>query len=230
VFNVDSLEFKNGMTELPEYAFEYCKNIKEVYLPASINLIKKGAFFDCDNIKHFMSPGLEIVEEKAFGDTWIEGIESAGLELVVESTTDLDLYKLPGTTGILFDTTKSDLGGANSDYTVCTYISPKEDNSRLILYKCNEKQKWANIGDWGRYTYLIHHRTISISPYAFSGHYDFGNIGCYPYGDENHQLKYIGRNAFKDNNKLLSFYFPRTGTVTSLGPGAFQGCTRLSGI
>jgi hypothetical protein len=59
---VDSLEFKNGMTELPEYAFEYCKNIKEVYLPASINLIKKGAFLECDNLKYFASPGLKMIE------------------------------------------------------------------------------------------------------------------------------------------------------------------------
>lgn len=230
VFNVDSFEFKNGMTELPEYAFEYCKNIKEIYLPASINLIKKGAFFDCDNIKHFMSPGLEIVEEEAFGNTWIEGTESAGLQLVVDGTTDYDLYKLPGTTGILFDTATVDLGGVNSSYTVCTYISPKEDNSRLILYKCNEKQTWPSIlSDGGRYRYQIHHNTISISPYAFSGNYDFGNIGCLD-NTVDYQLKYIGRNAFKDNNLITTFKFPKNGTVTYLGPGAFQGCTRLSEV
>lgn len=229
VFKVDSLEFKNGMTELPEYAFEYCKNIKEIYLPASINLIKKGAFLECNNIKHFMSPGLEVVEEEAFGNTWIEGIESAGLELVVAGTTDYDLYKLPGTTGILFDTTNADVGGANSDYTLCTYISPKEDNSRLILYKCNEKQTWPNIGEGGRYRYQIHHNTISISPYAFSGNYDIGNLGCWD-ETEAYQLKYIGRNAFKDNNKLVTFKFPEDGIVTYLGPSAFQGCTRLSEV
>lgn len=238
VFKVD-LEYNNHMTELPEYAFEFCKGIKEVYLPASINLIKKRAFLDCDNIKHFASTGLEIVEEEAFGDTWIEGIESDKLEdtasIVVSHSRVPGLYKVPLTTGIYFDKTGASLGGLTPNHSVCTYISPKTDNSVLILYKCNEHQK-GGIGD-GRYMYSIHPNTISISPYAFSGNYDFGNIGYYADAQWaesdvpiDGKLEYIGKAAFYDNSRLKAFRFPKKGTTSFLGAYAFYGCTRLSEV
>jgi hypothetical protein len=42
-FNVDG-SYNSSLTELPTFTFEFCKNLEEVYLPASITAIKKGAF------------------------------------------------------------------------------------------------------------------------------------------------------------------------------------------
>lgn len=239
IFNVDSIQYQNGMTIIPQYAFEFCKNIEEIHLPHSITLIDKGAFLACQNISHFTSPGLKVVHEKAFGDTWIEGIESDKLEstasIVSNHSMAHKLYKVPSTTGIYFDKTAASLGGLTPNHTVCTYISPKTDNSVLILYKCNEHQK-GGIGV-GRYMHPIHPNTISISPYAFSGNYDFGNIGYYADArwDESDvpidgKLEYIGRAAFYDNQRLMTFRFPNKGTTSFLGDHAFYGCKRLSEV
>jgi hypothetical protein len=139
------------------------------------------------------------------------------------------LYKKIGTTGILFDIPGSSSGGLNKNYTLCTYISPTIDNAKLILYKCNNKQTGGT--GIGRYGYSLHNKTVSISPYAFSGNYDFGSIGCY--SDINAEisednLNYIGDFAFKSNARMTQFRFPLNGIVDYLGEGAFYGCTRLS--
>jgi hypothetical protein len=153
--------------------------LEEVYLPASITKIKSNAFKSCLALKKFAAPGLQIVEKGAFDGTWIEGTTSDSTELIEAGTTygESNLYKKQGTTGVLFDIPGTNLGGLNKKYTMCTYISPMPDNTSLILYKCNEKQIGGSGA--GRYAYSLHHKTISISPYAFSGNYDFGNIGCY---------------------------------------------------
>jgi hypothetical protein len=153
--------------------------LEEVYLPASITKIKSNAFKSCLALKKFAAPGLQIVEKGAFDGTWIEGTTSDNTELVINGTTygERDLYKKIGTTGILFDIPGINFGGLNKNYTLCTYISTSPNHTNLILYKCNKKQIGGAAG--GRYLYSIKTDTISISPYAFSGNYDFGNIGCY---------------------------------------------------
>jgi hypothetical protein len=156
---------------------------------------------------------------------------------VLESTTygEPKLYKKSGTTGILFDIPGTSFGGLNKNYTMCTYISPTIDNTNLILYKCNDKQI-GGTGD-GRYQYSIHPKTISISPYAFSGNYDFGNIGCYSDVRMSESdvpiessLRYIGEGAFYNNSRLMSFRFPKNSTVSYLGSHAFYNCKRLSEV
>jgi hypothetical protein len=202
-------------------------------LPASITKIESKAFRSCNNLKHFVSPGLQIIERGAFEETWVEGTTSDNTELVEEGTTygEPNLYKKKGTTGIFFDVPGTSLGGLNKNHTMCTYISPTIDNTKLILYKCNNKQTGGT--GIGRYGYSLHHKTVSIAPYAFSGNYDFGNIGCY--SDINarvsvDKLNYIGECAFKDNSRLTSFRFPKQGRVSYLGPYAFCNCKRLSEI
>jgi len=44
------------------HTFKYCAKLVEVHLPASITHIEKGAFHECDNLKHFASPGLKTIE------------------------------------------------------------------------------------------------------------------------------------------------------------------------
>lgn len=230
IFNVDS-EYKSSLSTIPKGTFSTCSRLEEVYLPASITKIESKAFRNCNSLKHFASPGLQIIEQGAFEETWVEGTTSDNTELVRNGTTygESDLYKKTGTTGILFDIPGTNFGGLNKNYTLCTYISTSPNHTNLILYKCNKKQIGGAAG--GRYLYSIKTDTISISPYAFSGNYDFGNIGCYSdynTGVSQDRLNYIGDFAFKSNTRLLTFRFPSYGSVNYLGEGAFYGCIRLS--
>jgi hypothetical protein len=54
---VDS-EYKSLLSTIPEGTFSTCSRLEEVYLPASITKIESKAFRNCNNLKHFASPGL----------------------------------------------------------------------------------------------------------------------------------------------------------------------------
>jgi hypothetical protein len=128
------------MSTIEKGVFSYCTGLRHVTLPSSIHTIDTEAFDACNNISYFNSPGLKVVMNDAFKNTWLEGMKSGDLELVYETTNGYygkSLYRKPYTTGIFFDTTSANLGGLESKYTMCTYISPKLDNSVFILYKCN---------------------------------------------------------------------------------------------
>jgi hypothetical protein len=226
------------MSKINKGVFSYCTGLRHVLLPSSINTLETESFDSCDNIMYFNSPGLKVVMNDAFKNTWLEGMESKNLELVHKTTNGYyggSLYRKPYTTGIFFDTTSANLGGLESKYTMCTYISPKTDDSVLILYKCNTAQKGGT--GTGRYLYPINKDTISISPYAFSGNYDFGNIGCYSdvrmsESDvpADSKLEYIGYAAFYDNDRIMTFRFPKKSITSYLGSYAFCGCNNLSEV
>jgi len=40
-----------GTTEIPDYAFKNCQQIKEVIFPSSLETIGKQAFYNCTNLK-----------------------------------------------------------------------------------------------------------------------------------------------------------------------------------
>lgn len=48
---LESVDLPKGLKVLPAYCFDECKNLKEVFLPDSLELIGKGAFNGCDKVK-----------------------------------------------------------------------------------------------------------------------------------------------------------------------------------
>ena len=48
---LESVDLPNGLKVLPAYCFDECKNLKEVFLPDSLELIGKGAFNGCDKVQ-----------------------------------------------------------------------------------------------------------------------------------------------------------------------------------
>lgn len=222
VFNVDSLEFKNGMTELPEYAFEFCNNIKEVYLPASIDLIKKGAFLACNNIKHFASPGVKIIRQSAFGDTWIEGIKSSDL-VEVTGIAGPKLYQLLDTRGILFSRHNDDSN------TFITYLAADFENyNNLILYKLNSEYIKNSTKPGQDLLVDVHPNTLSISDWAFSKGPKRGSVTHVDCSKAN-KLFYIGDNAFH-TSYLTNFTLPDSGEIQLIDKSAFQYCFYLENL
>ncbi len=57
------------MTYISEWCFAGCVNLREVYLPNSISVIKSYAFKDCTSLKKIEIPKGVIVENGAF-DGW----------------------------------------------------------------------------------------------------------------------------------------------------------------
>ncbi len=63
------------VSEIPDYAFAFCKTLEEVELPDTINLIGKNAFCGCTSLKAIELPDkLESIELFAFDASGIETI------------------------------------------------------------------------------------------------------------------------------------------------------------
>lgn len=50
------VEIAEGITEIPDHAFYYCKSIRQVDLPDTLTVIGEGAFFGCENLKEVSIP------------------------------------------------------------------------------------------------------------------------------------------------------------------------------
>lgn len=81
---IKKIVIKNGVTEIPEYAFFACFELRTVILPASITSIGEAAFAECENLVavYFQGNAPKIAKD-AFEDC----------------SDDLILYYLKGTTG-----------------------------------------------------------------------------------------------------------------------------------
>lgn len=226
VFNADS-EYKNGLTTLPSNTFEFCKYLEEVHLPVSITHIEKCAFRECDNLKHFASPGLKTIAQGAFKDTWIEGIKADGLvEIFPPGQHYGSLYKKSNTSGILFDVCGTNLGGLKQGFTLGTYIQPNPVYEGLILYKCNS----IHLGSQSDSIYCIHPNTYHVAAESFLGTgkgYPFAQVGWYD--DTTQPLITVGNSSFSRNNNLSTFTLPSNGSLI-LGKESFSYCDNLTTI
>ena len=217
-FIVDD-DYKNGLTILPKYTFEFCDKLEEVYLPASITHIEKGAFHSCNNLKHFASPGLKTIQSGAFSDTWIEEIPTfADLEILPKKLPeDLDLYKLPNTNGVLFQV------GLDETYSRLTYISTNfQNNEELILYTLFEDA--AYISDFDK-DWKIHSNTISITDHAGESVKKLSKLSFY----DSNKLNNIGEFAFA-NSSVETIEFPHDGNIQLIGKSAFRNCSKLESM
>lgn len=217
VFEVD-MEYNNYMTELPKYAFEFCKNIKEAYLPASINLIKKGAFLECNNLTHFISPGLKMLEQGVFSNTWIEDVHNYNN---LNSTSYSNVRQKDGTSGIYFEFPF--WFDRPKDHYVL--IKPDDSKPECILYKrtfpVHAADSRIRPGD------DINFKVVGIAEYGFSHTDRWDLVGVNGYTFDAPQVTTVGKYAFKDTNVrsvLLS------SNLSYLGEGAFYNCQHLSRV
>lgn len=217
-FIVDD-DYKNGLTVLPKYTFEFCDKLEEVYLPASITHIEKGAFHSCNNLQHFAAPGLKTIQSGAFSDTWIENVPKfKDLEILPKKLQeDLDLYKLPNTDGVLFQV------GLDETYSRLTYISTNfQNNEELILYTLFEDA--AYIGDYNK-NWKIHSNTISITDHAGESVKKLSKLSFY----DSNKLNNIGEFAFA-NSSVKTIEFPYSGSIQLIGKSAFRNCSKLESM
>ena len=65
--SIESIEFPEGMTEIPGSACEVCKELKAVRLPATIKGIGIGAFNGCDKLEEINLPdSIQFMEDNVF--------------------------------------------------------------------------------------------------------------------------------------------------------------------
>lgn len=65
--SIDSLVIEEGVTEIGDYAFYYCENLRSISLPASLTRIGAFAFTGCNGIDSLVIPAsVKSIEHSAF--------------------------------------------------------------------------------------------------------------------------------------------------------------------
>lgn len=77
------------VTEIGEFAFEDCKNLKNVVIPNSVTLIKYGAFMGCSSLKKIVIPETTSIDDSAF-DYGIKVCMGSDSEVCEEDTEEVD--------------------------------------------------------------------------------------------------------------------------------------------
>lgn len=64
---LEVITLPNGLTEIPNFAFEYCYALKEIVIPANVTTVGKDAFSMCNSLKSVIfEGGTELIGESAF--------------------------------------------------------------------------------------------------------------------------------------------------------------------
>lgn len=242
-FAVDSSTFKSSLTSIPERGFAFCYGLKSVSLPSSVTTLGTYAFYGTNNLKYFQAPGLTYVYAEA-----LKGRCESDIKLV-NCTKVGSLYKESDSEGIYF--TKAPLNnqaGLTTEYPFEIYIKPDKNADKYILYKLHARQFGASTLQATRCDTTILPGTLSIAPYAYANkNYTLTDFQSSATGvaravGSGANGRFQVKNIFMSNCPNLSkigeyaFYntyaerviFPAAGSLTSIGNGAFQECTRLS--
>ena len=68
------MTFGNAVTEIAQYAFEYCQRLKKVEFPASLRVIDNDAFNGCTSLQEIcFNEGLQVIGDRAFSSAPLGG-------------------------------------------------------------------------------------------------------------------------------------------------------------
>jgi hypothetical protein len=236
--DLDSLEIQNGVTEIGQNAFQWCRNLKSVTIPSSVKTIELFAFYECDKLNK-VDISAEIIRSKAFfGCSEIQSlILREGISRIEDSFSEcslLDSVYLPSTLTLIaynaFDKRVSfGVSEDNNHYMSDNGILFNKAQTVLISFPTKKT---------GNYT--LPETVEKIETFAFSE--SEVNTVVIP-----ESVTQIGEHAFR-YSKIAKVNIPKSlksievGTfglcenlidinigvgVTDIGNGAFYGCTSL---
>lgn len=116
--------------------------------------------------------------------------------------------------GNIYDMNGNKLNGGSNDKTPQSKPTTTIDNQEALDTPSSDD---TEIGE-----YQINEQGIITAYYG-----DSTSIAI-PVSEQGKKVKGIGKNCFKDNNKIKSIFIPDT--VTSIGANAFENCTSLSSV
>lgn len=204
----------NGVTEISDYAFYYCKSITDIKLPDSINKIGYQAFYECDGISLLDVPAsvVEISDYAFYNCTRLEKLifsDSSLLKSIGESAfkycTALSEIALPESTEQL----------GNSAFASCTLLE-----SAVIPSGVKSLGNYLFSDCISLKSLILDSSVESVGAYALYGCTALSELKL------GSSLKAIGEYAFYDCAALESIVIPSL--VESIGAYAFGYCTSVS--
>lgn len=218
------------VTSIGSNAFGKCSGLSSLLLPASINMVKSGAFSECGNLKsvsllNTTPPDIELLA--------VPG----GKEAFADISPDAILY-VPVSTKSVYETSKwklfKDIVETRFDgevFTVATVegvmmtfsVVSREEKTCIAGGKNNIRAVDANTtGSVTIPAEVDGLRVIGIADNAFASCSQISVINI------PETVTTIGHYAFREGAGLTSVNLPNT--VKSIGDGAFNGCENLESI
>ena len=243
-----SFSVPSGVTTIFPYAFEYCRQLTQITLPATVEVLGAGAFYYCVVLERITIPSaVKQIPAYAFAScnnlttvNTSSGITSIGSYAfnacfkltgfqIPYNTTEIDSYAFSSCYALAkidIPPYVTDIGeGAFawckglSRFTVDSGNAYYSNDSRGVLFN---KRMTAVVAAPGAMSasYAVPSGVVEIGPCAFSGCTQLPGISL-PIG-----LRTIRENAFTGCKTLGMVTIPTT--VTSIGREAFSGCEKLA--
>ncbi len=207
---LDSIEFADGLKEIPTRACSGAANLMNVTIPRTVTTIGSQAFFNCEKIEQVeLSEGLSAIGNGAFGNS---GIKEITIPASVINMGRTGPFGGSGLTSIVFAEgmeTIPDRACNNAENLVTATIpSTATSIGASAFFDCKA------LGDIN-----IPKGVTSIKSQAFSG------CASLTFVQFPETLKSINRNAFAECEDLKSVWIPAS--VTTLESNVFKSCGDL---
>jgi len=198
-----SLVIPGSVTEIEEYAFDFCKSMTSVTIPGSVTSIETNAFGHCESLTSITIPkSVSEIGNKAF--------------YYCQSMTDIDVDA--------DNSTYSSVNGILYDKGVNTLLLCPGGKSGSVIIPGSVTSIGANaFSDCSSLTSITFPESLtSIGDDAFIYCYGLTSI-TFP-----ESLTSIGAYAFCSCSKVISITIPNS--VTSIGERAFKSCKSLTDV
>ncbi len=223
------------VTEIDEFAFTNLRDnekVKIIIIPATVEIIKHGAFYGCvniENIEFLDGSNLEVIQDSAFRNCSL--LENIVLPDTLVSLGEKSFYGCSSLNSITIGENVSNIGSASFAYCDIDFINLSEENvyygycddaiykstieGNVLVYSCTKSVSYkipnciSSIGEFAFYgnnhIFKINLNNVEdISDYAFYECDDFGSIE-YP-----KTLVNIHENSFYECDNIENVYYKGT--------------------
>ena len=200
---LETIILPNSLTEIPDHAFSNCTSLKEIDIPDGVTAIRKSAFYNCDSLITVTIPkNVTVLYEYCFANC--DKLDTVTLPDSLETIYYYAFGECVNLKNINIPTGWKTVGTYGDE-------TPNQDDTGSIFYGCSKLQ------------YLIVPKGITELPaYAFNN-CDFLKTVVLP-----GSLQITGEYSFADCSSLFSMKIPDN--VTTISSNTFSNCTSLSAV
>lgn len=235
-YELPSVTFSDGLTDVGTCAFRDCRTIEQARLPESVTMVGQNVFYNCDSLRTFTFP--QNIKEVPWG--FLESCDALTSVTLADGTTSIASYAFsycPRLASINIDQpTLSSLGDCvfqNTAFTTFSLPNSVTSAGSCIFQRCAQLTS-VNVPtgiDYVPYDYCyecpklndvqMHDGIRTVRHNAF--------VDCKALAaiDLNDQITSIEYSAFRGCENLVLDRLPAA--LTSIGDGAFQNCKAITG-
>ena len=221
--NLQSINLNNcQITEIPSYAFSYCKSLTTITIPETVTSIGEWAFSNCSSLQSVNFNNCQITE---IPSSAFYGCTSLTTITIPETVTSIGNGAFYGCTDLQYnyDGEGKYLGSETNLYFALIDTQTTTLTSITINPNCKIIADYAFQDCRSLTTIIIPEGVTSIGDGAFSGCRNLQSVDF-----NNCQITSIPDYAFQNCSSLTTITIPEE--VTSIGDYAFQSCSSLTTI